>query len=145
MLILLAHLCVLDETESGRMGRQEVLTTYAFWDLPGLFSSLWSDQVTLTCHNHVPYILEISLETQAGGFIVSGVAKRTICFGRQCVWPAIPTDLLLQVWNSHTRILQYKYWQLAIYECTVVMQNLVWTTLLPLHNIYSQYVHIVLL
>lgn len=25
-----AHLCVLDETESGRMGRQEVLTTYAF-------------------------------------------------------------------------------------------------------------------
>lgn len=102
--LTLAHLCVLDGTESGRRGRQELLTTFAFWDLPELFSSVWSDQVTPMCHNHVPYILEISLEAQAGSFIVSGVAKRTICFGRHCVWPTIPTDLLLQVWNSHTGI-----------------------------------------
>lgn len=135
--LTLAHLCVLDKTESGQMRRQEVLNTYALWDLPELFSSVWSDQVTLTCHNHVPYILEISLETQAGSFTVCGVTKRTICFGRHCFWPAIPTDLLLQVWNSHTGIFAN--------ECTVVMQNSVWTTLLPLHNTYSHYLHIVLL
>lgn len=132
--LTLAHFCVLDKTESERLGRQEVLTTYAFWDLPELFSSVWSDQVTLTCHNHVPYMLEISLETQAGSFTVPGVAKRTICFGCHCVWPAIPTDLLPQVWNSHTGIFAN--------ECTVVMQN---STLFPLHNTYSHFLHIVFL